>query len=198
MHMLPRRDVYDIVCVINLLMVKHEERPSGHEPAYRSACMNFHVTVLSTIKKVAVGFVVEMIHVRKADGWYNVQARDVLVIPRCTRIMPPRRNPHVRGQSWDHGLAFTWGDAMAVAHWVLTYYFMNLTNGVVQYPLKCYHELHGVKVIDVMVPVSWEASAAWDHEPHIRIDIKRMILCPEISRTCVLVLRDICTDVLAR
>ena len=80
---------------------------------------------------------------------------------------------------------------------MLSYHFVNLTNGMVQDPLKCYHELHGVKMIDIMVPVSWEASAAWDHEPHIRIYIKRMVLCPEISRTFVFVLRDICTDMLA-
>ena len=94
--MLPRRDVYDIICVINLLTVKHHERPSGHKPAYRSACMNFHVTVLSTVKKVVVGFEVKMIAVREADGWDNVQARDVPVVPWLARIMPPRRDPSVR------------------------------------------------------------------------------------------------------
>ena len=78
MHMLPCRDVYDIVCVINLLTVKQHERPGGHKPAYRSACMNFHVTVLFTVKKVVVGFEVKMIVVREADGRDNVQARDVL------------------------------------------------------------------------------------------------------------------------
>ena len=111
--------------------------------------------------------------------------------------MPPCCNPHVRRQSRDHGLALTWGDAVAAAHRVLTYYFVDLTNSVVQYPLKCYHELHGVKMIDVMVPVSGEASAARDHEPHIRIDIKHVIIYAEICRALVLALRYVCTDVLA-
>ena len=92
--------------------------------------MDFHVTLLSTIKKVAVGFEVEIVHVRQADGWYNVQARDVSVIPRCTRVMPPCRNPHVRRQSWDHGLALTWSVVEAVTHRVLTDKLVNLSDSV--------------------------------------------------------------------
>ena len=57
--------------------------------------MNFHVTVLSTVKKVVVGFEVKMIAVREADGRDNVQARDVPIVPRLARIMPPRRDPSV-------------------------------------------------------------------------------------------------------
>ena len=86
---------------------------------------------------------------------------------------------------------------MSVAHRVLTYYFVNLTSSVEQDSLKCYHEVHWVEMIDVMVPVRWEASAAWDHEPYVGIDVKRMIVRPEIGRALVPVLRDICTDVLA-
>ena len=159
--------------------------------------MDLHVTVLSTVKKVAVRFIVEMVHVRQADSWDNVQARDVLVVPGFPRIMSSCRNTHVRRQPWYHGLALPWCVAMAVAQRVLTDNFMDLANSMVQYTLKRNHKLLGVKIVDIMVPVSREASSAWDHEPHIRIDIKHVIIYAEICRALVLALRYVCTDVLA-
>ena len=51
--MLPCRDIYNIVCMVNLLAVEHEERPCCHEPTDRSACVDLQLTVLSTVKKGA-------------------------------------------------------------------------------------------------------------------------------------------------
>ena len=86
---------------------------------------------------------------------------------------------------------------MAVAHRVFTDYFMNLTNSMMQYSLKRNHELHGVKVIDIMVPVSREASSAGEHEPHIRVDIKHVIVNAKVHGALMLVLRYVFADVLA-
>ena len=74
---------------------------------------------------------------------------------------------------------------------------MDLTNRVVENPLECDHELHRIEVVDIVVPVRWEASPAGNHEPNVRINVERMPFCPEICRAFVLVLRDICTDMLA-
>ena len=47
-----------------------------------------------------------------------------------------------------------------------------------------------------MVPVSGEASSARDHKPHIRIDIKHMIVNAVVSGSLVLVVSDVLADVL--
>ena len=159
--------------------------------------MDLQVTVLSTVKKVTVSFIVELVHVRQANSWDNVQARDVLVVPGCPRIMPFGRNTHVRRQPWYHGLALTWCFAMAVAQRVFTDYFMNLTNSMVQYSLKRNHKLHGVKVVDIMVPVSREASSAREHKPHIGVDIKHVVVNAEVHGALVLVVRYVLADVRA-
>ena len=159
--------------------------------------MDLQVTVFSTVKKVAVRFIVKLVHVRQANGWYNVQTRDVLVVPGCPRIMPSCRNTHVRRQPWYHGLALPWCVAMAVAQRVLTDNFMDLANSMVQYTLKRNHKLHGVKMVDIMVPVSREASSAWEHKPHIGIDIKHVVVNAEIRWALVFVVRQIFADVRA-
>ncbi len=75
---------------------------------------------------------------------------------------------------------------------------MDLCGGMPQYSLERNHELHGVKMVDVMVPMSRKAGPAWDHKPHIRVDIHVMVVNAEVSRTLVLVVSDVLANVLAR
>ena len=75
---------------------------------------------------------------------------------------------------------------------------MDLCGGMPQYSLERNHELHGVKVVDVMVPVSGKAGSAWDHKPHIRVDVKVMVVNTEVSRTLVLVVSNVLANVLTR
>ena len=116
--------------MVNLFAVEHEEWPGCHKPTDRSACVDFHLTVFSTVKKVIVSFEVELVHVRQANGWYNVQARDVPIVPGSPCIMVAGCNTHMRSQPWYHGLALTWRDAVAVCHWVCTDGLMNLCGGM--------------------------------------------------------------------
>ena len=73
---------------------------------------------------------------------------------------------------------------------------MDLCGGMPQYPLERNHELHGVKVVDVVVPVSGKAGSARDHKPHIRVDVKVMVVNTEVSGTLVFVVSDVLADVL--
>ena len=75
---------------------------------------------------------------------------------------------------------------------------MDLASGVVQNPLEGDDELHGIEVIDIVVPVRRRASPTGNHEPNIGIAIERMPVLSEIGGTPVLSLRDVCTDMLAR
>ena len=80
---------------------------------------------------------------------------------------------------------------------MFTHHFLDLANGVVSNPLKCDHELHGIEVIDIVVPVRRKASPTGNHEPYVGIAIERMPVLSEIGGTPVLSLRDVCTDMLA-
>ena len=67
-----------------------------------------------------------------------------------------------------------------------------------QHLLKGNHKVHRVEMIDIMVPVPREASAAWDHEPYVLVDVQLVIRGPEVTRATMLVMRQIGTDVLTR
>ena len=58
--------------------------------------------------------------------------------------------------------------------------------------------MYWIKVINIVVAVPREASAAWNHEPHICVDIKRVACAPEITRATVFVVRQIGTHMLTR
>ena len=49
--------------------------------------------------------------------------------------------------------------------------------------------MYWVEVINVVMAVPREASAAWNHESHICVDIKRVACAPEITRAAVFVVR---------
>ena len=51
-------------------------------------------------------------------------------------------------------------------------------------------------MIDVMVPVSGEAGSARNHKPHIRVDVKHMVVNTVVSGSLVLVVSDVLADVL--
>ena len=151
--------------------------------------MDFHVAVFTGIIKVAVCFEVEFVAHRYTDSWHHVEARDVLIIPGRSYITTPGRDPHLCNQPWSHGLALLWSVAVAVAHRVFAYNFLNLSNSVVQHLLKCNHEVHRVEMVDIVVPVAGEACAAWNHKPYILVDVKHVVRGPEVARATMLVLR---------
>ena len=51
-------------------------------------------------------------------------------------------------------------------------------------------------MVDVVVPMSREASPARNHEPYVRVETKVMIINAEVSRTLVLVVSDVLANVL--
>ena len=128
--MLPRRDVDDVVSTFDICAIEHKERSCSHKPADGSTCVDLHLTVLAAAKEVAVGFEVELVHVRQANSWNNMQARDVLVAPGSSCIVVARCNTHMCSQPWYHGLALTWRDAVAVCHWMCTDGLMDLCGGM--------------------------------------------------------------------
>ncbi len=196
--MFPRGDIDDVIGMLNVTAVKHEEWSRGHIPAYGSACMDYHVDVLTGIVKVAVCFEVELVAHRYTYSRHHVKARGVLVVPGRACITTPGRDPHLCNQPWRHGLALLWSVAVAVAHRVFAHNLLNLSNSMVKHLLECNQEMHRVKVVDVVVSVSREASAARNHEPYILVDIKRMVRGPEVTKAAMLVLRKVCANVLTR
>ena len=160
--------------------------------------MDFHVAVLASVVEVAVRFVEEFVAHWYTDSRHYVEAWGVLGIPGCAYVTTSGCDPNLRNQSWSHGLALLWGAAVAEAHWVLTYDFLNLSDSMVQHLLKSNHKVYRVEVIDIMVSVPREASAAWDHEPYVLVDVQLVIRGPEVTRATMLVLRQIGTDMLAR
>ena len=51
-------------------------------------------------------------------------------------------------------------------------------------------------MVDVVVPMSRKAGPAWNHKPHIRVDIKVMVVNAEVSRALVLVVSNVLANVL--
>ena len=160
--------------------------------------MDFHVAVFTGIVEIAVRFVEEFVAHWYTDSRHHVEAWGVLGIPGCAYVTTPGRDPHLRNQSWCHGLTLLWSVAVAEAHWVLTYDFLNLSDSMVQHLLKGNHKVHRVEMIDIMVPVPREASAAWDHEPYVLVDVQLVVRGPEVTRATMFVMRQIGTDMLAR
>ena len=58
--------------------------------------------------------------------------------------------------------------------------------------------MYRIEVINIVMAVPREASAAGNHEPHICVDIKRVACGPEITRATVFVVRQIGTHMLTR
>ena len=196
--MFPRGDIDDVIGMLNVIAVKHEEWSRGHIPAYGSACMDYHVAVLTGIIKVAVCFEVELVVHRYTDSRHYVEARGMLDVPGRAYITTPGRDPHLCNQPWSHGLALLWSVAVAVAHRVFAHEFLNLSNSMVQHLLECNQEMHRVEVVDIVVSVSREASAAWNHKPYILVDVKHVVRGPEVARATMLVLRKIGANMLTR
>ena len=73
---------------------------------------------------------------------------------------------------------------------------VDLCGSMPQYSLERNHELHGVKVVDVVVPMSREASPARNHEPYVRVETKVMIINAEVSRTLMLVMSNVFANML--
>ena len=92
--------------------------------------MNFHVTVLTGVVEVAVGFVEEFVVHWKANGWNHVEARDVAIIPGFAHISTICRDADLRNQSWNHCLALLWSETIAEPHRVFANNFLNLVNSM--------------------------------------------------------------------
>ena len=73
---------------------------------------------------------------------------------------------------------------------------VDLCGSMPQYSLERNHELHGVKVVDVVVPMSREACPARNHEPYVGIEIEVVIINAKISRTLMLVMSNIFANML--
>ena len=160
--------------------------------------MDFHVAVFTGIVEIAVRFVEEFVAHWYTDSRHHVEAWGVLGIPGCACVTTSGCDPNLRNQPWSHGLTLLRSAAVSEPHWVLTYDFLNLSDRMVQHLLKSYHKVHRVEVINIMMSVPREASAAWDHEPYVLVDVQLVVRGPEVTRATMLVLCQIGTDMLTR
>ena len=84
--MFPRGYVDNVIGVLYVGSVQKGKRPCSHKPKYRPTCTYLELTIGPSVKKITVGFKVELVVLRDPNARYDVESGCMPLIPVFTHV----------------------------------------------------------------------------------------------------------------